>query len=107
MSTRQYPFTNVAYVSVFAAISPTIFNNGGVDTVTRVSAGVYDLTLSGGGIDEKDCIETVSVRGTVENSAIALSHTSDTVKRVTITTGGLALAADANFSARFDRVPLF
>jgi hypothetical protein len=104
---RQYPLTNQAFCAVSAGLSPTFIYNRGILTVTRVSAGVYDLTMDGGGIDAIDCNETVNVRSIVADASVTMQHTSDTVKRVTITTGAGATATDADFVLRFDRVPAF
>ena len=107
MSNNRYsPFTNIAFAIVTAGLAPITQRSNGIDTVTRISAGVYDLTLTGGGIDQIDCIDIASIRSVgVVNPTIAVSHTSDTVKRVSTSVGGLF--ADADFTVRLDRAPLY
>jgi len=106
MSNRYNPFTNVAFAIITAGIAPITQRSNGIDTVTRVAAGVYDLTLTGGGIDQNDCIDQPSIRslGSVSTS-IAVSHTSDTVKRITVSVAGVF--SDADFTVRLDRAPLY
>jgi hypothetical protein len=71
----------------------------GISAVTPVSAGIYDITLAAGyAIDSTQSVIGVTEVGTLAASGMssfAVSHTSDTVKRVTCLREGAAGAASA------------
>ncbi len=79
----------------------TQVTRGLASVVTRTSAGLYVVTLASG-IPSANCRTIANVVG-LADVAIAVSHTSDTVKTIsTFNTAGAA--ADADFDVSFAQV---
>jgi hypothetical protein len=70
-----------------------------VQSVVNTGAGIYDITLAPNfAIDSTQCAHSISEVGQLAASgasSFALSHTSDTVKRITALREGAAGAASA------------
>lgn len=95
------PTEVVAYGVVNGGVSPTFDKQYGIDAaITRVSAGVYNIVLSGGGIDEQDCIESGMTRFTAVPSSISVVHVDDTTKQFKLTSTGVAADGDFSFILR-------
>lgn len=85
--------------------------SAGLSSVTKGAAGIYDLNLAAGyAIDAAECAVTATPREAIatNGSFAAVSHTSDTVKRVTTSREGGAGAgalADIAFNVIIVRLP--
>lgn len=90
--------------SVVAQVGPTFAANRGFTSVSRTSAGVYVLTLDQGLSADAASINCTA-RATLAASglvAFGVTHTSATVKTVTILQEGAAGAASALADVNFD-----
>ena len=88
----------LAVASVVAQANPTFTSNQGFTNVTRTAAGIYVLTLNAGGVSPAASSTQCTARATLAASglvAFGVTHTSATVKTITILQEGAAGAASA------------
>jgi hypothetical protein len=102
---RTDPLTTHAYCNIVGGVSPTITNQKGIDTITRLGVGAYNLLLIEP-LDQNDCFPLATLRDqavVLDGVVTFQKSTDDTSILVTIAVAGVA--ADGDVSVIIKRGP--
>jgi len=106
MSTRNLNLWGACSIFFNAGVPTYVWQSGEFTGVlTDTGVGDVGVLLAGGGIDSDECVVMASIRGTLAASqltTVAVEHTSDTTKDVTILREGAMGAASAAADVSFD-----